>query len=104
MEESSSKISLPEILIVGPIFFLIPDLIEAGLLLIGLDDFFLSDLYSLLSSQIYLRIKGVKTTYTLVTNCLELIPYFGALPLKTIGFLITAYLENKKHRAIENII
>lgn len=93
--ENQPKILLAEALIVGPLFFIIPDLIELTLLFFGLDDFWLSDMYSFATSQIYLRLKGIKTTYTLITNVLEMIPYVGALPLRTIGFIITYYIVNK---------
>ncbi len=87
MEENQPKITLAEALVVGPLFFIIPDCIELILIFFGLDDFFILDTYSLLTTQIYLRIKGIKTTFSLIMNCLELIPYVGALPLRTIGFI-----------------
>lgn len=92
-EKPEPKISLPEILIVGPLFFVIPDLIEIALIFFGLDDFGIVDIYSFFTSQIYLYLKGVKPTYALITNCLELIPYIGWLPMRTVGFSITVFVD-----------
>jgi len=87
MEANEPKISLPEALVVGPLFFIIPDIIEAILVFFALDDFFILDAYSFITTQVYLRLKGMSSTFVLVTNILELIPYVGALPLRTIGFI-----------------
>lgn len=92
-EKPEPKISLPEILVVGPLFFIVPDLIEIFLIFIGLDDFWIIDIYSLLTSQIYLYLKGVKPIYALIANCLELIPYAGWLPMRTLGFIITVFVD-----------
>jgi hypothetical protein len=89
-----TKISLAEGLIAGFWFFFLPDLIELILIIFALDDFWISDIYAFSSSQMYLALKGIKPTYALVTNLLECIPWIGALPLRTIGFIITFWIEN----------
>lgn len=93
MEKNQPKITLAEALIVGPLFFIIPDLIELFLIFFGLDDFFILDTYSLLTTQIYLRMRGLKAGFSLIMSCLELIPYIGALPLRTVGFMGVIILD-----------
>ncbi|MGB9608953.1 MAG: hypothetical protein ACPL3E_01100 [Minisyncoccia bacterium] len=92
--QNEPKIRLGEALIAGFWFFALPDLIEFLLIFFGLDDFWLSDLYAFSSSQLYLYLKGVKRIYNLVANLLELIPYLGWLPFRTVGFAITVFIEN----------
>lgn len=93
-QKKEPKISLVEALVVGPLFFAIPDLIELILIFFGLDDFWITDIYSLFTAQTYLYLKGIKPTYSLVANCLELIPYIGWLPMRTVGFAITFYIDH----------
>jgi hypothetical protein len=93
--QNTPKIGFTEALIAGFWFFFLPDLIEFILIFFGLDDFWLSDIYAFSSSQIYLALKGIKPTYALISNTLELIPYGGWLPLRTIGFTITVWVENR---------
>ena len=91
MEEK--KISLPEtIILVTYIGF--TDLIGLLLIFFALDDFFILDILTFPVTQFYFRIKGVKGTADLVSNTAELIPYLGALPIRTIGLIITIYLAN----------
>ncbi len=92
------KICLAEIIYLT-IAFGLTDIIGIILVVFGLDDFFLLDVIRFPLSQLYLRIKGVKGTATLVANILECIPYIGALPAATIGWLITVWLD--RHPAIE---
>mgnify|MGYP001574548836 CR=1 FL=1 len=68
------------------------DLIGVLLLLIGLDDFFLLD-SGTAATQFYLRRKGVKATYDLAMGLVEMIPYVGALPLKTIGVIMVIWAD-----------
>lgn len=93
MEEQRPKFSLTEIIFITP-FFLITDTIGIILVIFALDDFALIDIVQFPLSQIYLRMKGVKGTYMLVTNILETIPYVSALPNATIGWLITVWLDS----------
>ncbi len=91
MEEK--KISLPEtIMLVTYIGF--TDLIGLLLIFFALDDFFILDILTFPVTQFYFRIKGVKGTADLVSNMAELIPYLGALPIRTVGLIITIYLAN----------
>lgn len=87
------KISLPEAVLVGMLIAL-ADAIEFVLVLVGLDDFWISDAVAFPATQIYLRMKGVRGTYGLVANVAELIPYAGWLPMRTIGFGITVWLDH----------
>ncbi|MCS6789159.1 MAG: hypothetical protein NZ484_01145 [Patescibacteria group bacterium] len=96
--ENKPKIYPAEALIVGLWLFALPDAIEFLFIFFGLDDFGLSDMLAFPGSMIYLKIKGLKTTYSLIANIVELIPYVGFLPLRTIGFTITAFLEINKEK------
>ena len=93
MEKSKPKISLVEIVFITPLFML-NDAIGVVLLLFGLDDFFILDIIRFPLSQVYLRLKGVRGTVMLITNILETIPYIGALPNATIGWLITCWIDH----------
>src|SRR3989344_7691331 len=92
-EEDQKKVSLPEaimlILYIGGL-----DLVGLLLIFIGLDDFGIIDILSFPVTQFYFRIKGIKATTDLVGNLIELIPYVGALPIRTITLLITIYAAN----------
>ncbi|GEM_PF-1993283 len=64
-----------------------------ALLLFGLDDLFLLDIVGA-TSQLYFRMKGVsKAGLDLVTTAGEMIPYLGALPLKTAGILMVIWAD-----------
>lgn len=99
MGEQQSKFSLPEIIFAGIFLFAAADIVEILLLLLGLDDFWITDIIFFPGSQIYLRIKGVKLSYNLAMQVLELIPYVGKLPLRTAGFAITVYLDKHPEAA-----
>src|SRR3989344_829869 len=92
-EKPEPKISLPEALVSGAFLFALPDTIEIILLFFGLDDFWLTDAFAFPGSQIYLRLKGVRSEAALVGNVLELIPYVGALPLRTLSFIGVLYMD-----------
>ncbi|MBN2197758.1 hypothetical protein JW698_00965 [Candidatus Wolfebacteria bacterium] len=93
MENTEKKISLPETILL--LLYIVPlDGVGVILLLIGLDDFFILDALTFPVTQFYFRIKGVKSTYDLIAGILELIPYIGALPIKTTGVLITIWMAN----------
>lgn len=87
------KISLPEtifiMLYIG--FF---DLIGFLLIFVGLDDFWIIDVLTSPITQFYFRMKGVGAGVDLAASILELIPYLGALPIKSIGVALTIYLAN----------
>jgi len=103
------KISLPEIILLN--LYVIPlDLIGLVLVFFGLDDFWIIEkngftiLYSdtfiqwprrliiLINDQDKEKIKDVLAD--LVVSVIELIPYVGALPIKSIGMNISIYLTN----------
>lgn len=90
--ENQPKISTTEIVFITPLFIL-DDIIGIILLLVGLDDFFIMDIIRFPLSQFYLRLKGIKGTSMLIANILETIPYVGALPNATIGWLIVIWLD-----------
>ncbi len=69
------------------------DLVGFLLIFVGLDDFFLLDLLTFPVTQIYFKMKGVKANYAFVTNILELVPYLGALPLRTIGVAAVIWMD-----------
>ena len=85
------KISLVEIIFITQYVVLI-DAVEILLPFFGLDDFWILDLLALPVIG-YLYLKGVNATRSTVAFLLELIPYVGDLPLLTIGFLATVYLD-----------
>jgi len=92
-EKPEPKISTPEAILVIMVLML-ADGIELLLLFLALDDFWISDAIAFPLTQFYLRMKGVKGTASLVANLLELIPYVGWLPLRTIGFATVVYLDH----------
>ncbi len=92
-EEDQKKVSLPEAIM---LFLYIGGLDLVGLLLIffALDDFGIIDILSFPVTQFYFRMKGIKATADLVGNLVELIPYVGALPIRTITLASTIYIAN----------
>ncbi|MBI2514807.1 hypothetical protein HYV91_01285 [Candidatus Wolfebacteria bacterium] len=96
-----AKISLPETLILV-MYIGFTDLLGIALVFIGLDDFWILDVLTFPVTQFYFRMKGVKAGADLASNILELVPYVGALPIRTIGLIITIYLAN--HPAKGNIL
>ena len=93
MNEENKIISLPETILLG-MYIGFTDLTGIILVFFALDDFFILDILTFPVTQFYFRMKGVKGTADLVTNGLELVPYLGALPMRTIGLFITIYLAN----------
>ena len=90
---SEKVISLPETILIMEYVILL-DLIGIGLAFAALDDFFILDLLSTPVTQFYFRMKGVKSTADLISSGLELIPYVGSLPIKSVGVAITIYMAN----------
>lgn len=91
--DSRPKISTVEIVFITPLFVL-TDVIGVILGLMGLDDIFILDIIRTIPSQTYLWLKGVRGTQMLIANLLEAIPYVGALPLATIGWLVTVWIDH----------
>ena len=44
-------------------------------------------------TQLWLRFKGIKGTYNLVSNLLEFLPLVSALPLRTAGMIVTIIID-----------
>jgi hypothetical protein len=94
-EKPRPKIDYVEALYAGLFLFVLPDIIELVLMffLLG-DSWFLTDVIFFPASQLYLYLKGVKGTYVLAGNIVELIPFAGNFPTRTIVFIITVWTEN----------
>lgn len=91
--QNGPKITVPEIIFVGS-FFLLIDLIDLAGLIFALP---LSDFTSIVAfpaSQVYAFFRGIRQDMLLISNGLELLPYIGSMPLRTIAFGITVYTEN----------
>lgn len=98
-EEYEPRISLVEILLIVP-YLLIIDLFEVLIVFLGFDDFWIGDIFAS-PITLYLWLKGARFNRYLATQILEFLPYVGALPLLTVGFLLTVYLDhNPKISAI----
>lgn len=95
---NSSKFSTPEIIFVTGIYLFL-DAIGVILLLFGLDDFFILDALRFPLSKIYLKLKGVNGTADTVANLLEMVPYLGALPISTLGWITTVVLTKRAESA-----
>src|SRR3989344_9625356 len=91
------KISLPETLILT-MYIGFTDLIGIALIFLGLDDFWILDIIAFPVTQFYFRMKGVRAAADLTANVLELIPYVGALPIRTIGLWLTIYFANRPEK------
>ncbi|MBI5079468.1 hypothetical protein HZB06_02240 [Candidatus Wolfebacteria bacterium] len=91
--EQEKKIGLPEIILLN--LYIVPlDLLGLAIIFIGLDDFWIIDILTFPVTQFYFRIRGMKATADLVGSLIELIPYVGALPIKSIAMNINIYLVN----------
>ncbi len=88
------KISLPEALLVLE-FVLIIDVVGLLLALVGVGEVVntILDIATFPVTQIYFRMKGVRAGYDLAAGLLELIPVVNALPLRTIGVLVTIAID-----------
>lgn len=96
------KISLPEIILIN--LYIIPlDLIGVALLFFGLDDFWIIDILTFPVTQFYFRMKGARANADLVASAIELIPYVGALPIKSIGVNLTIYLTNHPPKILQAV-
>jgi len=93
-EKPKPKIDYIEGFIAGFFLFALPDIIELVLMFFLGDSWFLTDIFFWPAEQLYLYLKGVKGTYVLVGNILELIPFVGNLPIRTTTFIITVWVEH----------
>lgn len=70
------------------------DIIGMALLLFGLDDGFILDLAATPVTQLYLRMKQVsRAGLDLMVGLVELIPWVGGLPFKTIGIILVIFAD-----------
>ncbi len=88
MEKHQPKLNIADIVFITP-YYLLADGIGIVLFFFGLDDFFILDAIRFPATQVYLRMSGVNATFDLISNLLEMIPYAGALPISTIGWILT---------------
>ena len=86
------KITLTEALFIGS-FLLLTDIIGIVLVLFGLDDFFILDIVRFPITGFYYWFKGLRMTSMWISNILETLPYVGALPNATIGWIITVWMD-----------
>lgn len=87
------KILLSETLLLN--MYIIPlDALGVLLIFLGLDDFWIIDLLASPVTQFYFRIKGARAGADSAASILELIPYVGALPIKSVGLNLAIYLTN----------
>ncbi|MDO8466989.1 MAG: hypothetical protein Q7S83_02500 [bacterium] len=101
--EHEPKISLAEAFLLVA-YIGLTDIIGIILVFFALDDFFILDILTFPVTQIYFRIKGVsKAGYDIAMNMAELIPYVGALPLRTIGVLMVISADRNPSGATAQI-
>ncbi len=96
------KISLPEGILIL-LAFVIIDGIELVLVFFAIDDFWIGDA---ISSMIffYLFVKGVPPIYQFIAWIAELVPYLGALPLLTAGWLVTWWVDAHPKNKVGQVI
>ncbi len=82
-------------------YTLILDTIGIILIFLALDDFLILDILGT-PTNLYFLFKGMKATRSTITTLLELIPYIGVLPLKTIGVAMTLYAD-RHPEAVEKL-
>ena len=93
-EKPQPKIDYVEALYAGFFLFVLPDIIELVLMFFLGDSWFLTDIFFDPAEQLYLYLKGVKGSYVLIGNIVELIPFIGDLPIRTTTFIITVWVEH----------
>lgn len=102
MDENEKKISLPEIILLN--LYIIPlDLVGLALVFLGLDDFGIIDILTFPVTQFYFRMKGAKANADLIASMVELIPYVGALPIKSVGMNINIWIANHPESTIGKV-
>lgn len=103
MDDSEQKISQVEaFMVLAPLAVL--DVVDIALLFAGLDDFFIIDAAAFPLTQFYFRMKGVRANYMLTSNLLELVPYMGKLPMRTIGAAVTIRAANRPEGLIAEAV
>lgn len=87
------KIGLAEAIFVGT-FIALFDFIELVLLFFGIPASTVISIFAFPATQLYTYLRGVRGTQMLVGNVLEVIPWFGDLPIRTIAFATTIWLDH----------
>jgi len=96
------KISTSEIVYIGLVFILF-DANGFALIWVGLDDVWILDILSLLST-FYLKMKGVSLVSDLLAKAIEAIPWVGVLPMYTIGWIGTIILDRSGLQEVTAVI
>ncbi len=87
MEQGESKTGVIAILLGS--FIALTDALGILLVFFGLDDFLILDILTWPASALYFLYNGRSGSwYNTAANMLELIPYVGALPIRTVGFFL----------------
>lgn len=100
--DNQPKISIVEAFLLTS-YIALTDVIGLILVLFGLDDFFIIDVLTFPVTQFYFRIKGIKGNYDLIANLAEIIPYVGALPIRTVGVLLVIWIDRHPRGAIAQV-
>lgn len=91
MKNPEPKINLIiGLLILAYVFVL--DVIGMILAFFLLDDFFILDVLTW-PTLLYFKVKGIKGPYDKIATVGELLPYLGALPLKTLGVFLVIWSD-----------
>jgi len=76
-------------------YILLTDAVGIALFFGGLDDFLILDIMTFPITQMYFRMKKVdRAGWDVVMNIAELVPYIGALPLRSVGFFTVIYIDH----------
>lgn len=103
-EQESSEPKISSVMVVlGSLWYGIIDLIGIILAFVGLDDFFILDLLAW-PMHWYLRHVGAPSTYDLIGQIVEMIPYVGALPLRSICWGITVWVDRNPDGTTSQIV
>lgn len=100
------KISLTEFILIGLVVFVV-DIVEIIIAFIPIADVIEGPVDTLTTVlidgpiQLYLVFKGVSGTRMLIGGILELIPYVNDLPLSTIGWCLTCWVD--QHPKLEKV-
>lgn len=70
------------------------DLVGLIIVCFALDDVGIIDAFTFPVTQVYFRMKGVNANLDLIGNAAEVVPYIGALPLRTIACWLTMKAAN----------
>jgi len=99
-QKPEPKISLPEFIFVG-LFIVLVDIIDLIGLLFAFPMSDITDIVMFPVTQIYLYMKGVRGTFMLIGNLIEAIPWIGDLPVRTVVWCVTYFIDH--HPKLEKI-